>query len=95
MVYTVDHAAMTLAEGTSPEAYGGSGGPLGEGGDEESRVSLEAAIAEYVGDRFVDGTAASAVYCTKPGTLVAVISGCVEFSFFFSFLFFLALETHP
>jgi len=77
MVYTVDHAAMALAEGTQPEAYeAGTGGGISEDSIlEESRTLLEASVGEYVGDCFTAGTASSAVYATQPGTLVAVISG--------------------
>ena len=66
-VYTVDHKDMKVvgAPETAPA----------DGADEGARAAVDAALAEYVGERYVEGTAAAAAYASGAGQLSLVVSG--------------------
>jgi hypothetical protein len=68
LVYTVDHVNMKVVGEPVP-----SEGPMDEAA-EPTRAAVQAAIDEYVADRFVEGTAGSAVYAS-PQELNIAISG--------------------
>lgn len=68
LVYTVDHVKMELVG--VPVA---SEGPM-DAAAESTRAAVQGAIEEYVADRFVEGTAGSAVYAS-PQELNIAISG--------------------
>mmetsp|Transcript_5926 Transcript_5926/g.7311 ORF Transcript_5926/g.7311 Transcript_5926/m.7311 type:complete len:287 (+) Transcript_5926:23-883(+) len=68
MVFTVNHLKMALDGEPSP-----ADGVM-DAEAENTRQAVQEAIQEYVADRFVDGTAASAVYAS-PQELNIAISG--------------------
>jgi capping protein alpha len=64
-VYTVDHVKMKV-EG-EPEDFAGAA-------EEEARAAVQAAVGEYVEERYMADSAACGVYAA-PGALTVIISG--------------------